>query len=455
MSSPAPLPAAIGRYRVVGLLGQGAMAVVYRAHDPMLDRAVAIKLIRADLLDGAERGDYIARFRHEAQAAGRCTHPNIVTIYDFALHDGNPFLAMEYVRGVTLAATMRRVGRFAARPAIVVMSQVLDALGAAHAHGIVHRDVKPANILMLPDGRVKMADFGIARIDNTAMTQTGIMVGTPSYMSPEQCRAEPVDGRSDLFSAGTVLFELLSGERPFPGRTFTAIVQALIDPAPVALGERLAGQPPALVAVLRRALDKSVEKRFPSAEAMATALRAALPGLAGTTAAGSPAPDATVLAATGRGAPGTGDSLAGETAPADPAGIDPAILATIERRLADHIGPIARHLVREAARESGSFDALCARLGQSIERVQDREAFLDAVRHAAGMGSRPRPAAPGLPAAVLDRVQQELTRVLGPIARVLVTRAAAQAGSEAELRRQLATHIANAAERTAFLGPDA
>lgn len=448
--SPAPLPAAIGRYVVEAVLGQGAMAVVYRARDPVLDRTVAIKLIRADLLDGDERGDYIARFRHEAQAAGRCVHPNIVTIYDFALHDGNPFLAMEYVRGATLAATLRRVGRFAPAAAIVVMSQVLDALGAAHALGIVHRDVKPANILLLPDGRVKMADFGIARIDNTGMTQTGTVIGTPSYMSPEQCRAETVDGRSDLFSAGAVLFELLGGERAFPGRTFTAIMQALIDPAPVALEERMAGQPSALIAVVRRALAKRREDRFPSAETMAAALRATRPGPAGNAAAESPAPDVTVVSAPAAG-PGGSRTRQAATSETASAGIDPAILATIERRLADYIGPIARHLVREAAREAGPFDVLCARLGQSIERVQDREAFLEAVRHMAGTGSRARAAAPGLPAAVLDRIQQELTRVLGPIARVLVTRAAAQGGSEAELRGRLATHITDAAERAAFL----
>jgi eukaryotic-like serine/threonine-protein kinase len=426
---------------VEAVLGRGAMGVIYRAHDPAIGRKVAIKLIRADLLDGEEREEFLARFQQEAQAAGRCTHPNIVTIHDFALHDGNPFLAMEYVEGENLAAALRRAGRFPPERAVAVLLQVLAALGAAHALGIVHRDVKPANILLLPDGRVKMTDFGIARIESAGMTQAGVVLGTPSYMSPEQCRGEAVDGRSDLFSAGAVLFELLSGERPFPGRTFTAIAQALTDPAPLEPGARLADQPPGLVSVVRRALAKRPEDRFASAEAMAAALRASSTSAGADAAADPPTPEATVLA-------GPADPPA-----AGPAEIDPSVLATIERRLADHVGPIARHLVREAARQEGSLEALCTRLGRSIERTQDRETFLASVRRGGGTGAaRPQAAPAGLPRAVLDQVQQDLTRVLGPIARVLVLRAAAQGGSEADLRRLLASHIADARERAAFLG---
>ena len=441
------------------MLGRGAMGVIYRAHDPVIDRTVALKLVRADLLEGEEREEFLARFRQEAQAAGRCTHPNIVTIHDFALHDGNPFLAMEYVQGDSLAAALRRAGRFAPAAAIAVMTQVLDALGAAHALGIVHRDVKPANILLLADGRVKVTDFGIARIDSVGMTLAGTVLGTPSYMSPEQCRGDPVDGRSDLFSAGAVLFELLSGERPFPGRTFTAITQALMDPAPIEPGTRLAGQPPALAAVVRRALAKRAEERFASAAAMAAALRAVQVGTDG-----FPAGDATLMIGgdttldSRRRGPGTGGSARTDPLADDAGTLDPAVLATIERRLAGHVGPIARHLVREAVRQGGSLEDLCVRLGRNIERAEEREAFLHSVLRGPGTATGTalrQAAAPGLPAAVLERVQHELTQVLGPIARLLVARAAAQGGSEADLRRRLATHIENAAERAAFVGPDA
>ena len=429
------MPAAIGRYQVEAVLGRGAMGVIYRAQDPALGRTVAIKLIRADLLDGEERTEFLARFNQEARAAARCAHPNIVTIHDFALHDGNPFLAMEYVAGETLAAALRREGRFPPDRAVAVMTQVLDALGAAHAMGIVHRDVKPANIMLLPDMRVKVADFGIARLESGGLTQTGAVLGTPSYMSPEQCRGETVDGRSDLFSAGAMLFELLTGERPFPGRTFTAIVQALMDPAPFEPGPRAAGLPPGLVAVVRRALAKRAADRFATAGAMAAALRA-MPGSALVEVPGT---DATTVMASR----------------ADPAGFDPAVLATIERRLADHVGPIARHLVREAARDAGSVEALCTKLGVSIEHEAERTAFLRAVQGtSAGVAAAPGTTTAVFAEAVLERARRDLTQVLGPVARVLVSRAAAQGGTERELRRRLAAHIADTTERGRFLGED-
>jgi eukaryotic-like serine/threonine-protein kinase len=160
------------------------MGLIYLAHDPAIDRKVAIKLIRADLLGGEERADYVARFQHEAQAAGRCAHPNIVAVYDFSLHEGNPYLAMEYVEGRNLSEVLAGSGRFPPPAAVALIGQVLDALACAHGLGIVHRDVKPANILLLPDRRVKMTDFGISRLDTSGLTQTGSVIGTPSYMSP-------------------------------------------------------------------------------------------------------------------------------------------------------------------------------------------------------------------------------------------------------------------------------
>ena len=159
-------------------------------------------------------------------------HPNIVAIYDFAVHEGNPFLAMEYVEARNLGQVLAESGRFAPAEAVAIIGQVLDALACAHAVGIVHRDVKPANILLLANGRVKMTDFGIARFDGAELTLDGAVIGTPSYMSPEQCRGEQVDARSDLFSTGVVLYELLSGERPFPGRNFAEVTWRLANEPP-------------------------------------------------------------------------------------------------------------------------------------------------------------------------------------------------------------------------------
>ncbi|MGH7153848.1 MAG: serine/threonine-protein kinase [Acetobacteraceae bacterium] len=435
VSSAAGLPAQIGRYRVEAVLGRGAMGVVYKAHDPAIDRPVAIKLVRADLLEGAEREAYLARFRREAQAAGRCMHPNIVAIYDYALHEGNPFLAMEFVAGVSLSQALVHTGRFSPDAAVQVMGQVLDALARAHAMGIVHRDVKPANIMLLPDGRVKMTDFGISRLESVGTTQAGVAIGTPAYMSPEQCRGEEVDLRSDLFSAGSVLYELLSGERPFPGRSFAEVAQRLLNEAPANIRLTAPAVSPALAAVLDQALSKRPEQRFASATEMAEAMRSALRGAV---AAASSASEPTVFA----------------PPPAVP-GFDDATLATIERRLAEHIGPIARHLVRGAARHALSPEELVAEVARNIERPEERERFR---RHAlSGELTRPgtgrhtvgRPMVFAPP--VLERAQRELTRHVGPIARVLVKRAAERARSEAELWELLAGHIEQPAERDAFL----
>src|SRR5580704_16519974 len=232
------------------------MGVIYAAHDPVIDRKVAIKLIRADLLSGEEQADYVARFQREARTAGRCTHPNIVAIYDFAVHEKNPFLAMEYVEAGNLGQVLAQSGRFPPPQAVGVTCQILDALACAHGLGIVHRDVKPANILLLANGTVKMTDFGIARFDSADLTQAGSVIGTPSYMSPEQCRGEVVDPRSDLFSTGVVLYEMLSGERPFPGRNFAEIAHRLLTVPPPDIRAKCDAVSPALAAIIERALAK-------------------------------------------------------------------------------------------------------------------------------------------------------------------------------------------------------
>ncbi len=250
------------------------MGLIYQAHDPVIDRKVAIKLIRADLLGSEERADYLERFRHEAQAAGRCAHPNIVAIYDFAVHEGNPYLAMEYVEGSNLSQVLTQSGRFGVGAAVAVIAQVLDALACAHGLGVVHRDVKPANILLLPDRRVKMTDFGISRLDTSVLTLAGSVLGTPSYMSPEQCRGEPVDARSDLFSTGVVLFELLAGTRPFSGRNVAEISLQVISKSPPDLRVLRPELPTQMIAVVQRALAKRPEQRFASARDMAVALQA-------------------------------------------------------------------------------------------------------------------------------------------------------------------------------------
>ena len=323
------------------------MGVIYQAIDPVIGRKVAIKLIRADILGGDDQAEFIARFRREAQAAGRCVHPNIVLIYDFSMHDGNPFLVMEFVEGGSLAQVLRQRGRLPPQEAVEVMLQVLAALGRAHAAGVVHRDVKPANILLLPDNRVKMTDFGIARFDNSDLTQHGTMIGTLSYMSPEQCRGDDVDARSDLFSAGSVLYEMLTGTRAFSGGSSAEVTYRLFNEQPPDIGTL----PGSLADIVRRALGKASGERFGSAQEMATALRGTRP---------EPAMDFTIVAPV---------AASGKR-------ITEAESERVERALAEYLGPIAKVLVKRALKTAGSPEVLWDTLAGHIERAADRTAFL-------------------------------------------------------------------------------
>jgi serine/threonine-protein kinase len=417
-----PIPVAIGRYRVERLLGRGAMGMIYLAHDPAIDREVAIKLIRADLLGGEERADYVARFQHEAQAAGRCAHPNIVAVYDFALHEGNPYLAMEYVEGSNLSQVLARSGRFSPPAAVALIGQVLDALACAHGLGIVHRDVKPANILLLSDQRVKMTDFGISRLDTSGLTQTGSVIGTPSYMSPEQCRGEPADARSDLFCAGVVLYEVLSAARPFTGRNMTEIALQVMDQPPPDIRVIVPGLTPALVAVIERALAKRPADRFATASEMAASLRQSL--------ASEPegAADRTVVM------------------PRGPATFTEATLSTLERKLAQHVGPIAHHLVQSAARRAGSLEELREIVAQRIDQPEQRSRFRQDLS-ADSRATSARPVAPAL----AQQGERELAVHLGPIARILVKRALEAAASPDDFWQRLASHIERDADRQTFL----
>jgi serine/threonine-protein kinase len=431
-------PGQIGRYRIERALGRGAMGVIYLAHDPEIDRKVAIKLIRADLLSGEDRADYLTRFRREAQTAGRCSHPNIVTIYDFAVHEGNPFLAMEYVDGVSLTQARERGTRFSPHDAGLVIAQLLDALAAAHAMGIVHRDIKPANILLVAGSRVKVTDFGISRFNTSELTQDGSVVGTPSYMAPEQCRGDPVDARSDLFSAGAVLYELLCAERPFPGQTIAEVMQRVMHEAPPDIRQRNPAVPLAVAAVVERALAKHAADRYATAGEMAAALRSAL-GDAG-------AGDFTVFV------PQAALAAVMPETPGLPGVIDVDMLGTLERRLAQHVGPIARYLVQNAVRRSASLETLCDTLAGNIAQAQARDAFRqEALRHLRGSAAHGTAAPATVAPDERERAQTALATYLGPVARVMVKRAAASATSSADFWQRLSAHIEHAADQAAFL----
>ena len=265
----------LGKYEIRRELAHGAMGVVYEAYDPLIRRRVALKTIRPDQLEGERTADMIARFRREAQAAGRLSHPNIVPIYDFDDDAGTWFIAMEFVDGRELKECFAADERFRMPDIERIMTQILDALDYSHRQGVVHRDIKPANIFLLADGTVKVADFGIAHIESSSLTQVGTVVGTPNYMSPEQIMGLPVDGRSDLFAAGVILYQFLTGERPFAGSS-TTTMQKVLKEEPLAPSTLNVQLPPAIDAVVRKALAKRADDRFQSAHEFSVALRAAI-----------------------------------------------------------------------------------------------------------------------------------------------------------------------------------
>jgi len=224
-------PDKIGKYEIKGMLGRGGMGVVYRAFDPAIHRQVAIKIITKSAMDPSELQYAIARFRHEAQAVGRLTHPRIAAIYDYGEDENLAFIVMELVNGKSLYDHLQNKANFELQEIGEIIRQLLDGLGYAHAQGVVHRDIKPSNLLINDDGRIKISDFGIAHIDNSSLTQVGEIMGSPGYMSPEQFTGDEADPRTDLYAAGVIAYELLAGRKPFIGSN-VEIMRLVINEVP-------------------------------------------------------------------------------------------------------------------------------------------------------------------------------------------------------------------------------
>ncbi len=256
----------IGRYNIAAELGKGAMGVVYKATDPNIGRTVAIKTTRLDT-HGIDAENLLQRFKNEARSAGTLNHPNIVTIYDAGEQDGVFYIAMEYIEGETLHALLSQHRSLPVEKVIEIVRQVCAGLDYAHAHGVIHRDVKPANIMLAANGSVKVMDFGIAKAGGT-MTATGQVLGTPNYMSPEQVKGKPIDGRSDLFSVGVLLYEMLTGEKPFDGQNITTIIYKIVSENPIPPRELDVTIHPGLNAVVTKALAKAPEERYQTGAAL-------------------------------------------------------------------------------------------------------------------------------------------------------------------------------------------
>ena len=267
-----PIPKTIGRYDIVELVGRGGMGVLYRAHDPQLERDVALKMMHVDFtLDTTAR----ERFQREAKAIARLQHRNVVTIHELGEVDGAPYIVMEFLGGKDLEALLKSgdYQSMSLPQKLDVAIQLCEGLAYAHEQGIVHRDIKPGNVRVLEDLTVKILDFGIAKFAMSSVTQSATVLGTPSYMAPEQIMSQPVDGRADLFAAGVLLYELLSGKKPFPGDTPTAVVYQIMHAEPTGLRDLLPDLPDALQEIVARALQKNPNERYARASEMASDLQ--------------------------------------------------------------------------------------------------------------------------------------------------------------------------------------
>ena len=476
----------LGKYEIVGVLGEGAMGIVYNAIDPHINRRVAVKAIRAPLLgEAAQDLSAALRFRTEAQAAGRLSHPNIVSIYEYGEVGDERYIAMEYVSGVSLHELIAHGRRLPLDDVASVMLQLLDALECAHEQGVWHRDIKPANLLITADGRLKVTDFGIARIESSDLTLPSSALGSSGYMAPERYTGVTPDCRVDIFSCGVLLYQLLTGRTPYRGSSSEVMYQVLHDtpPAPSTLAIDKP-PPPRFDALVARAIAMHPEERYASAAQMRDALREAagrpIAPTVSTQTMVRPRPNSadapTELIVRGTpsvpqppSVPHASNASIPPSIPstphvsATPTGAlhDDALLAAIEALLVGHLGPVARLVVRDAARRSTSVHALVERIAAEALDADERDAFIRSTR--ALLPAQPpagaHPPAADLPvlgstpmtADVVPLAQRVLAEQIGPIAKLLVRRAAAGATSREQFFTALADQAGDDVDRKQLL----
>jgi serine/threonine-protein kinase len=463
-------PKKLGKYEIVGTLGKGGMGTVYRAFDPVIQRTVALKTIRSDLHDAELSPDFIARFKNEARAAGRLNHPGIVAVYDYGEDAGSAYIAMEYVEGSGLREYFHQCIKVPLADAVSIMVQLLDALDYAHNQGVVHRDIKPANIMLTTIGKLKIADFGIARIDTSNLTQQGSVLGTPNYMSPEQFKGLGADCRSDIFSAGVIFYELLTGEKPFQG-PLEAMAYKVCNEAHPAPSSRNSEIPAVFDTVLTTVLSKRPDQRYQTARAFSQAIQCeyeqafnALPAAVvseetvrvSTLASTAVASGAGLLSNSG----GLGASL-------DTSQWRDDTLKTIERQLAQFLGPLARVMVKKAAERTGDLAELYTLLASSLDNDQAKNAFLSGRQRLGAVQTQPPvaptvrnlPMDPSIPSTAslpiltseeIDTGTRRLAKHVGPIASVLARKAAQTAPDLNTFYNLLADQVPPEA-RAAFL----
>lgn len=446
------------RYKMGIVLGRGAMGTVYKAVDRQIDREVAIKILHSHILAGGMGTELSKRFEQEVKAAARCQHPNIVTVYDFGINNGSPYMIMEYVKGVDLQVFLKSGQVFSPEQAINVILKVLDALSAAHAMGVVHRDIKPANIMLLENGQVKVMDFGVARLDTSELTQLGDVLGTPCYMSPEALNGEATNSLSDLYTTALVLLELLIKKR-LKSETigYTTLTLELEK-------QGLAAQVLTnLASVLTKALQKQPQFRYQSASEFSKDLAGCL----------EVAPDyyqlsddlvATVLniqtqLKSNRAQP----DKSTETLFTNDSVLLQSQLNLVEKSLTRYVGPVAKMLVKKHAQQSNNFDRFLDSLIEYIPSGTERQIFIENLQSSGirkGTGTRYQqssvvasnpPEKTAIPAAYIEQLIADLSHYLGPMASHLVKAAQKKASSKKDLCALLAEKIPNSDERSQFL----
>jgi len=483
-------PTQLGKYAISEVLGKGAMGVVYKGFDPHIRRTVALKTIRKELIDDGEAATLLARFRNEAQAAGRLSHPGIVAVYEWGEAGELAFLAMEYVQGNSLREYFNRGTHFDGPDVVSAMAQLLDALHYAHEQGVWHRDIKPANIIIMNNGKLKVADFGIARIDTSNLTQTGAVMGTPGYMAPEQYTGLPVDWRADVFSAGVVMYQLLTGSHPFIGNP-EMIAYKICHEQPALPSEAGGGRcTTQFDAVTMKALAKRPEERYQNAHTFREAILAAYaaplsPAVSeqtiinelirpsGHRERSQPSQPLDSSNPTPLSNPSPSQPPGWFPDPAQPAvktvpppGWEAAVLKQIEQQLTRIVGPVAKVMVRRGAARTTDIDILYRLLAENLTNPAEHSAFLAGRQRLQGVPRSepgattvlaPTAQAPatGLtvqltPDAIAEATRR-LTTYLGPIAKVVAKRAAAQATSRRHFHLLLAEKLTDPKERARFL----
>jgi serine/threonine protein kinase len=423
----------VGDYEVVGLLGRGGMGQVYKVRHKLLDRLDAMKVL---LPAGQDDPQLHQRFEREIRVQASLQHPNIAALHTALWVEQRLLMIIEFVDGTTLEQKLRD-GPVPVHAVTGYICRVLDALSYAHGRGVIHRDVKPGNIMIAADGTVKLTDFGIARTTHESLTRCGIAVGSLYYMSPEQIRTGAIDGRSDIYSVGVTLYEALVGTRPFRGDDDQAVITAHLSKMPTPPAEALPGLPQALSAIVMKSLAKDPTDRFQTADEFRLALESS------------------------RGVTDPSGARRSTAAP----GIDAATLSRLEKCLAAAIGPIAKAVTARSAGGVGDVATLRRLLAENIPEEPSRQEFYRCCeRNTAETTVRPSSAgiqftnfAQTKPHTTrewtpefLEKIQHELARYVGPLARVLVNKAAKKVNTPAQLIETLSGEIPNAKEREAF-----